>query len=193
MSISKNQLDAINSGVLDTIGDIDIPSLNDGRTLDQALFNIAELLVKELRESATKKGVVASKRLRSSIAPTPTTNGIDVVEVSIVMEDYWKDVEYGRKPGKPPKVQDIEDWITAKGIRFRKDRQGLKHKTILEARRSMAEKISAAIGKKGTIARFKYKGSGFIKEVMTKENVKKISEHLAELTGRKIQLYFSVK
>lgn len=190
MSISKSQLDAINSGVLDTLGDPNNPEFT-GTPMETALFNIAQKLVEDLRKSATAKNVVATKRLRSSIDPTPATSSGNTVEVSIVMEDHWKYAEYGRKKGKRPPIQAIEDWITAKGIPVRRSK-GQSSQSVIDARKSLAFAIAKKIGARGTIKRFQYKGSNFIKSVMTRENIKIISQHLAELQGQKIRLYFKI-
>lgn len=197
MSISKSQLDALNSGVLETIGSLDTPDLAEGVGMEKILFNIAQILVKDLRESATKKGVVATKRLRSSIAPTPAHTSGNIVEVAIVMDKHWKRAEKGRPPGKSPMkkigkswiaFKEIRDWITAKGIKL----DVKKGQTTIQARAELALLIARKIGAKGTIKRFQYKGSGFIKSVLTTANQKIIAEHLAEMQGEKIRLYFKV-
>ena len=192
MSIEKSQLDALNRGLLDAIGEAQSPDLDEGTVLERALQNIAKVLVEDLRNSATKKGVVATQTLRSSIAPTPSIQSTDAVEVSIVMDKQWRWAEYGRRKGKGPPIKAIEEWITAKGIPIRIDKTQ-SGQSVLDARRSLAFKIARKIKSKGTIKRFRYKGSRFIASVMTKENVRKISEHLAEMAGKKIELYFKVE
>ncbi len=188
MSITKSQLNAINSGVLESLGELESPDINEGTALERVLFNIAKRLCEDLRDSATKKGVVATKRLRSSIDPTPAFQNGDAVEVNIVMDKQWRYAEKGRRPGKRPPLKPIEDWITSKGIKLNLK----KGQTSLEARHSLAIAIAAKIGKRGTIKRFQYRGSGFIKSVLTTANMKIIGEHLAELQGQKIRLFFKV-
>lgn len=188
MSISKNQLDLINSGLLDQLGQVNTPSLNDGDTLQNILQNVADFLTDELRESATMQNVIATKRLRSGIDPTPSKAEGSNVSVSIVMPDYWKYAEYGRRSGKRPPVKALEEWITAKGIPLKVK----KGENSLMARHSLAMAISKKIGQKGTIKRFGYKGSGFVSAVMTPDNQRVIAEHVAQMAGRKIELFFSV-
>ena len=36
--------------------------------------------------------------------------------ISISLEEYWKYIEYGRRPGKMPRVSAIENWIKVKQI-----------------------------------------------------------------------------
>src|SRR5689334_20721081 len=122
MSISKAQLDAINSGVLENMGTLESPDLNEGTALEQAMYNIAVRLTEDLRKSATSKSVLATKTLRSSIDPTQATKSGDTVEVAIVMEDHWRYAEYGRRRGRIPPISAIEQWITAKGIPVRKSK-----------------------------------------------------------------------
>lgn len=190
MSISKSQLDALNLGLLDNIGEPNSPDLNEGTVLEKALMNIAQQISDDLKAEARKKGVTASRSLIQSIKPQPSLTSPTAVEVSIVMEDHWRFANYGRRRGKRPPIKSIEEWITEKGlIKAGRDKSG---RTPLEQRKSMAFAIAAKIGAKGTIKRFQYKGSKFIEAVLTKENVRKIAEHLGRLQGRKIELYFNV-
>lgn len=43
---------------------------------------------------------------------------IKAINDSIQMADYWKYVEYGRKPGKFPPPNSIDGWRTKKNINF---------------------------------------------------------------------------
>ncbi len=194
MNISKQQLLYINSGALEKLGE----ESNDMVSGD-ALLNVANYLAEQLRESATRKQVVASKELRSGINTSDLEQSGISLSVAIVMPKQWRFAEYGRKPtknghiaGTPYLWQSIEEWITAKGIQVRRS-SGESKMTVLERRHSMAVAIANKIHRSGTIKRFGYKGSGFIVEVMTPNNQRVIAEHLAELVGKKIELMFSVK
>lgn len=189
MSISKSQLDALNLGLLDNIGQANSPDLGEGTILEQAMMNIARQLSDDLKKSARTKGVVATRSLIQSIAPTPAITTVGRVEVTIVMDKEWRFANYGRKKGKRPPIKSIEDWITAKGIPVRTSRSQ-PGQSVLDMRRSMAFAIARKIGSRGTIKRFQYKGSKFVESVMTKENIRIIAQHLAELQGKKIELYF---
>lgn len=191
MSINKNQLDALNRGLFDSIGEEDSPDLATGSTLEEAMFNIAKQISEDLRDSATAKGVVATKQLRSSIDPTKARWNGNAIEVAVVMKKEWRWAEYGRGKGKRPPIAAIEEWITRKGIPVRQNK-GQSRETVLNMRHSMAIAIAKKIAKLGTIKRFQYKGSRFIREVLTVEAMNQIAKHLSELQGRKIQLYFTV-
>ena len=61
------------------------------------------------------------------------------------LEEYWKYIEYGRKPGKRPPINSILKWIRVKGIT---PRGGIKM-----SHRSLAYVIARKIGKDGIKAR----------------------------------------
>lgn len=60
------------------------------------------------------------------------------------LEDYWKWVEYGRKVGKQPPIEPIEEWIKIKPV-IPKARNGKVPTT-----KQLAFAISKTIGKYGT-------------------------------------------
>lgn len=181
---------AINSGILENLGIKDEPFIADS-ILGQLLYNLAnEGLIPKFRESATAKGVVATKRLRSSLAPkTPVETPQDVT-VTIVGEDYWEYADRGRRAGKMPPVKSIEEWITAKGIQVRRSKSQ-SGQSVMAARRSMAFGIARSIAQKGTIKRFGYKGSNFVGEVLSSRQMKLVAEYFAEQTGKQLLIYVS--
>jgi hypothetical protein len=87
-----------------------------------------------------------------------------------------------------PSIKSIEEWITAKGIPVRRSR-GQSKQSVLDRRHSMAIAIAKKIYLKGTIKRFGYKGSDFIKEVLTDQNLQVISDIIAEKYGMKLAIY----
>lgn len=183
-------MEAINSGVLSKFGKADEPFVTDS-LMGQLLYNIAkDGIIVKLRESATKKGVVATKALRSSMRPTlPAVTSRDV-KVSVTGEEHWIWAEEGRRKGKFPPIKAIEEWITAKGIQVRKSRTQ-STKSVLAARKSMAFAIARSIAKKGTIKRFGHKGSGFVKDVINSRQMKLMAEYFAEQTGKQLLIYVS--
>lgn len=191
MSISKQQLDALNRGLIDKIGKQQLtPSLNENNLLGEILQGVAEGIMDALREKLTEKKLVATKNLRSSIDTTDAINIGNGVQVSVVMPDYWKYAEDGRRPGKRPPIAELEEWISAKGIQVRKSSQQ-STQSVLQARKSLAYAIASKIAKKGTIKRFGYKGGDFVKEVMTPQNIAAIEQHIGELAGFKIGIYLT--
>ena len=80
------------------------------------------------------------------------------------MPEYWKYVEYGRRPGKFPPINAIENWIKIKGIVPR----AIKGK--VPSTKTLAFLIARSIAKHGTIQRFGYGGEhGISKLVMDPE------------------------
>lgn len=70
--------------------------------------SVGELYRKQLEDG----GVSTS---RKPIRAIVEFNG-DQLLISFELNDYWKYVEYGRKPGKMPPVDSIADWIKIKRI-----------------------------------------------------------------------------
>lgn len=190
-SISKRQLELLASGILDDLGTVYSPSIFEGDTMEKVLQIVAQVITLALVESAREMDVVATHELIDSIDPTDSrTLGTGSVEVGITMPPHWRGANDGQPPGIRPKIKDIEEWISAKGIPVRQAR-GHSLKTVLQMRHQMAVAIANKIKKKGTIKRFGYKGSHFIERVMTPDNIAKIGELVAKLYGQKIDIYLN--
>ena len=70
--------------------------------------SVGELYRKQLEDGGVN---ASSKPIRTIVE----FNG-DRLLISFELNDYWKYVEYGRKPGKMPPVDSITDWIKIKRI-----------------------------------------------------------------------------
>lgn len=189
-SINKSQLDFIASGELDKLGVN--PDVFADVSGNDVMLQLARVICMELRESATNKDVVATKRLRSSINPTDVRQEAQGLSVGIEMEDYWDDVEYGQRPGHAPSVKDIEEWIAAKGIQVR-SYKGESSSNVRATQHQLAVLIANKIKRSGTIKRFGYKGSGFIKDVINEESLRVIGQFLAELQLKNIRAYMKAE
>jgi hypothetical protein len=73
---------------------------------------LADSVVELYRKQLEEGGVSTS---REPIRAIVEFNG-DQLLISFELNDYWKYVEYGRKPGKMPPVDSIADWIKIKRI-----------------------------------------------------------------------------
>lgn len=73
--------------------------------------SVGELYRKQLEN----EGVNASNTLSDTAKAIVEYNG-NTLLISLELEDYWKYVEYGRKPGKQPPINSIVDWIKIKPI-----------------------------------------------------------------------------
>lgn len=67
------------------------------------------------RQKLIDGGVVATGDLVNSVSTTVNISGSKAV-VTLSLLDYWKNVEYGRAPGKFAPVDNITQWIRAKPV-----------------------------------------------------------------------------
>ena len=190
--MNKAQLEAIASGILDTLGEDPAKYDPSNLTAEQQIIQAAaQMITDDLRRSLQEKKGTASRDLLQSLEASRVTQTGDLVEAKIVGSEHWKYFEYGRKRGKRPPIKSIEEWITAKGIPVRKSK-GESKLSVMERRRGMAFAIARSIGAKGTVKRFGYKGSGFVREVLTPENLQVISDALAKMYGDRLAIYATI-
>lgn len=67
------------------------------------------------RNQLIDKNINASNTLSNTATTIVEVDGTSLM-VSFNLEDYWKYVEYGRRPGKRPPIDAIERWIKVKPI-----------------------------------------------------------------------------
>lgn len=77
--------------------------------------NIANQIVELYRKQLEAQGINASSTLSRTAEAVVELNGNRLL-VSLNLEPYWKYVEYGRKAGKMPPIDVIENWIKVKQI-----------------------------------------------------------------------------
>jgi hypothetical protein len=192
MNINKAQLEAIASGVLDSLGEDENLYSPDNYTFEERILaGVANEVVRLLKQSLLDKDGNASRTLTQSIDTSGVRREGTGVVAPIVGESHWRYFEYGRKRGKRPPIKSIEEWITAKGIAVRKSKAE-SNQSVLDRRRSMAIAIANKIASKGTIKRFGYKGSGFVSEVLTSTNIQAISDIIAAKYGEKLAVYVTL-
>lgn len=75
----------------------------------------AEQIVTLYREQLESKGIPASGTLGDTASVEVEMNGTKLI-VSLNLEHYWRYVEYGRRPGKMPPIDNIEEWIRVKPV-----------------------------------------------------------------------------
>ena len=78
----------------------------------------------EIAKSMDDKKINASSSLKQSFVPGEIVQSPTSINTVLLANDYWKFVEYGRKPtrgghieGTPYLWQSIQEWISAKGIK----------------------------------------------------------------------------
>lgn len=155
--------------------------------LGNALKAWSDVIIAALRKELTDDKTVASRKLLGSIHPVTKVFG-NRFEMQFVMEDYWKSVDEGQKPGTKPDIGKILKWMSNKRIGpktlsgKRKIRGKMKDRKL-----AMAERIANAIYKRGTIKRFGYKGTGFVTDY-TKTLEKRMTESIRKETGKDITI-----
>lgn len=77
------------------------------------LNDFGRFLVEEYQDNLILEDAIASKTLYNSLQ-YKVENGNNSFEVKLSLEDYWKYIENGRKPGKFPPISAIKRWIEIK-------------------------------------------------------------------------------
>lgn len=184
MSITKNQLDAINSGALSKIGqNAEDPSFKATNLLEEILIGVATKITDELKKDIERKGLVSTRNLVDSINAERTYKVADGVTAEIVAADYWPQVDQGQKPGTIVSIQSLEEWVANK--RQMRIELGLNTK---EQVKSFAVVVARKIKQKGTIKRFGYKGANFVRDVLNPTTINAIAQHLGEALGQRIAI-----
>ena len=197
MNISKADLAKLDA-LLPTIGIDEKTAGMGGSVLGDAMQFVAQTIIDKLKQSAREKGVKATGNLIQSIKADVPNVSPQGITIGIEMADYYQWVEDGRgktkttTPSQPTLAQSLEQWISAKGIQVRQSK-GESKQTVLERRKSMAIAIARKIHSKGTIKRFGYKGSNFIADVLTPQNVDTIAQKLSDVTGLRISAYVTTE
>jgi hypothetical protein len=83
--------------------------------INPAITNIVERMLELYRNQLIDKNINASNTLSNTATTIVEVDGT-TLSVSFNLEDYWKYVEYGRRPGKRPPIDAIEQWIKVKPI-----------------------------------------------------------------------------
>ena len=83
--------------------------------INSAITNIVERMLELYRNQLIDKNINASNTLSNTASTIVEIDGTRLM-VSFNLEDYWKYVEYGRRPGKRPPTDAIEQWIKVKPI-----------------------------------------------------------------------------
>lgn len=76
---------------------------------------LASEFAQAYKQSLVADNKVASGSLTKNIKSRVKYDG-KWLEIILSLEDYWKYVEYGRKPGKFPPIDKIRNWIIIKPI-----------------------------------------------------------------------------
>ena len=76
---------------------------------------IADQIVELYKQQLESKGIPASGSLGDTASVEVELSGSKLI-VSLNLEHYWRYVEYGRRPGKMPPIDNIAEWIRVKPV-----------------------------------------------------------------------------
>lgn len=82
--------------------------------LAEVLNDFGVAIGEQYKKNLTDSGRNASHALYNSIRSQVSVNGM-TYDVELVMEEYWKYIEYGTKPHFPP-VSKILEWVRIKPV-----------------------------------------------------------------------------
>lgn len=155
----------------------------DFKNTISVLNDFGKFLVEEYKDKLILNNVNASDTLYNSVTYM-VKNGNSVFEVQLSLEDYWKYVENGRKPGKWPPISAIEKWIEIKPIIPRPMKNG-KLPTIQQ----LAFLISRKIGLEGIAPRPLLQQSieevwDIMREYLEEALAKDVENEISMVTGR---------
>lgn len=87
---------------------------NDFKHTMKALNDFGNFIITNYKSQLEAEQMNNGELYRTISYSVSTVNSGWVISVSLA--DYWKYVEYGRRPGKMPPVSAIENWIKVKQI-----------------------------------------------------------------------------
>ena len=170
---------------------------------DTVLLWLHELKDTHLKEKLAAKEVVGGGGQESKLAGSGNISELIITDGKLkwvlLMSDYWKYVEYGRGPtksgGNGAVFRNIHDhWLPWKGWNFNSKlrewgflKSGNPDLPYEKSLTTLSDIIARSIHKKGTIQRFNYKGTDFVKETL-KEQLPELSKQLAKNLGRKVEV-----
>ena len=84
-------------------------------TVNDTIKEIVDRMLDLYKNKLVDNNINASNTLYNNASTVIEVNGL-TLSVSFNLDEYWKYVEYGRRPGKRPPIDAIEQWIKVKPI-----------------------------------------------------------------------------
>lgn len=84
------------------------------KEIEQILYQVAMNVAMDYQAELNALNINASGNLQNVDFDVEINNG--TYSISLILQDYWKYVENGRKPGKFPNIGKIQEWIQIKPI-----------------------------------------------------------------------------
>lgn len=165
------------------------------KTLDEFGLQLVEDLIDSLERN--KHVGFGNNGSQSSIAGSIKFKifGKDTeVLFSLLMNDYWKYLENGRRKGTQPPSQVFDEWQTSKGInalaiyRSKLKRPSASKVKFKQAQKGLSFAIAKSIKEKGTIKRFNYRGSKFYSNIINDGRIDDLTKTLEKALAREIRI-----
>ena len=82
--------------------------------IEQILYDVAYQVAIDYQNELRSFDSIASGALNNVDFEVEIKGG--TYKIYLILQDYWKYVEYGRKPGKFPNVGKLQEWIKIKPV-----------------------------------------------------------------------------
>ena len=82
--------------------------------IEQILYDVAYQVAIDYQNELRSFDSIASGSLNNVDFEVEIKGG--TYKIYLILQDYWKYVEYGRKPGKFPNVGKLQEWIKIKPV-----------------------------------------------------------------------------
>ena len=82
--------------------------------IEQILYDVAYQVAIDYQNELRSFDSIASGTLNNVDFEVEIKGG--TYKIYLILQDYWKYVEYGRKPGKFPNVGKLQEWIKIKPV-----------------------------------------------------------------------------
>ena len=88
--------------------------MTNDSTIQSILYQVAYDVALDYQTELRNQGISATGALAN--VDFEVTIGENSYGISLILQDYWKNVEYGRRPGKFPNVTKLQEWIQVRKI-----------------------------------------------------------------------------
>ena len=140
------------------------------------LQEIVNAFSEEVKNKLKSNGSYASGDLEKSIKGIIKKNG-KYLTISIQLNDYWRFLEYGRKPGKYPPPDVLKKWISVKPVLPRPTKSG---------KLPTANQLAYLIGRK--ISKNGIKAKPFLKPTITDfDLINKVYNEVTNLLNKQLE------
>ena len=129
---------------------------NDFKHTMKALNDFGKFIITNYKSQLEAEQMNNGELYRTISYSVSTVNSGWVISVSLA--DYWKYIEYGRRPGKMPPVSAIENWIKVKQI-IPHSMTLKSGKTVIPTIPQLSFLIARSIGRRGIAPKPLFKNS----------------------------------